>query len=636
MMSQLEPANLLHSLWWLVSQPTTLCTGLTVYITWKIVYALYFSSLRNVPGSLLGRISSLPLLVTVLRGGLTDWLLSSYEKYDSLFIMSNKAVVVCDPSDCRTILSTHAFKKAMFSNVDLIEPNMLFTSDPELNKQRRRQVGPALSFTGLRKMEPTILAAGAQQLLDKWNGAIEQSPTGKAKVCYEKDFFLMGFDIISSLGFGKTHRSLTTGDLTVVRWVRQSVIVMFMQMMAGKQKLSFIRLLIKSQRKGAEEFIAFANRSIEERKQLLAEGAAKPNDILQAYIDAEDPESKIRMTPSQVTAEVALTLGAGAETSSNTLTWTVHLLMLHPQYYRRAVDEVRSNFDKDHLITFDEIKEKLPFLEACVYESMRIRPTIPSLPRIVPPGGVTFQGHFIPEGYTCLVAIPAANMNRDMWSNPHIFNPERFIDNEENKRNVLTFSSGVRICPGRHLAWVEILTTLANLFNVYDFALPGDALFTPDHLDKHGQPVIMPQKMSVSNGPRFPERDCQGHFIPEGYTCLVAIPAANMNRDMWSNPHIFNPERFIDNEENKRNVLTFSSGVRICPGRHLAWVEILTTLANLFNVYDFALPGDALFTPDHLDKHGQPVIMPQKMSVSNGPRFPERDCQTEGFMKTED
>ncbi|KAI8318520.1 hypothetical protein GQ54DRAFT_314406, partial [Martensiomyces pterosporus] len=61
--------------------------------------------------------------------------------------------------------------------------------------------------------------------------------------------------------------------------------------------------------------------------------------------------------------------------------------------------------------------------------------------------------------------------------------------------------------------------------------------------------------------------------------------------------------------------------------RNLAWIEILTTLANLFNAYDFALPEDALFTPDNLDRYGQPVIMPQRMAIVNGPRFPERDCQ---------
>ncbi|KAI8318069.1 putative cytochrome P450 monooxygenase [Martensiomyces pterosporus] len=511
MFSQLEPTNLVSSLWWLVSQPTALCAGLAIYMIWKATYALYFSPLRNIPGPFLERITNLPGLVKIARGGMVDMVLSSYERYGSLFIMSNKIVVVCDPSDCRLILATHAFRKDMlYANIDIMEPNMLLTRDPELNKQRRRQVGPAYSLASLHKMESTILAAGAQQLLDKWNSAIEHSATGKAKVCYGNDFMLITFDVIGSLGFGKTQRSLAAGDLTVAQWVKRTNNLLLMQAVAGELKwLPFSYLLTKLLRKDVDELIDFVNRSVEERRQLLAEGVAKPDDILQAFIDAEDTESKIRMTPSQVTAEVIMTFVGGTDTSSITLTCTIHLLMLHPQHYTRAVDEVRSSFDKDHLITFDEVKERLPYLEACVYESMRMLPVTPPLPRVVPPGGVTLQGHFIPEGYTCMVAIPAAHMNKDVWDEPHIFRPERFIGNEESKRNVLTFSSGVRVCPGRNLAWIEMLTTLANLLNAYDFALPEDALFTPDNLDKHGQPVIMPQKMVFTNGPRFPERDCQ-------------------------------------------------------------------------------------------------------------------------------
>ncbi|KAI8317998.1 cytochrome P450, partial [Martensiomyces pterosporus] len=338
MFNQLEPANLVNGLWWLVSQPTTLCTGLAAYITWKVVYALYFSPLRNIPGPFLNRTSSLPAFATALHGGITDKMLDDYEKYGELFTVSDTMVAVCNPNDCRTILSTHAFKKAMFSHVDFIEPNMHLTNDPELNKQRRRQVGPAFSLASLRKMEPIILAAGAQQLLGKWNSAIEKSPSGKAKVCYEEDFTLMVFDIISSLGLGKTHRSLTFGDLAVIRWIKKYFSLLIINVISGElQLLPLSRLLTKSLRKDVDEFIAFINRSIKERKQLLAGGAAKPSDILQAYIDAEDPNSKIKMTPPQITAEIFLTLHAGTDTSSNTLTWTIHLLMLHPQHYKRAV-----------------------------------------------------------------------------------------------------------------------------------------------------------------------------------------------------------------------------------------------------------------------------------------------------------
>src|SRR5271154_544749 len=128
MFTQLEPVNILCGCWWLVYQPVTLCTGLAAYITWKVIYALYFSPLRHIPGPFLNRITNLPGLVAMLNGGISDKALKSYEKYGSLHAVGCKMVAVCDPNDCRLILATHAFSKdAMYAHVDFIEPPMLYT-----------------------------------------------------------------------------------------------------------------------------------------------------------------------------------------------------------------------------------------------------------------------------------------------------------------------------------------------------------------------------------------------------------------------------------------------------------------------------------------------------------------------------
>ncbi|KAJ2764973.1 hypothetical protein IWQ57_004965 [Coemansia nantahalensis] len=247
---------------------------------------------------------------------------------------------------------------------------------------------------------------------------------------------------------------------------------------------------------------------IEARKQLLASGAERPADILQSFIDAEDPESTVRMTPSEVQTEVVFNVVAGSDTTSLTLSWTLHLLLLHPQCLRRVTDEVRAAFAAGHTITYEEAKEKLPYLEACLYESMRLRPVTSNMPRVVQPGGMTVQGHFIPGGYSCAVSIAVVNINKDVWERPHAFDPERFIANPDNKRVVLTFSAGVRVCPGRFLAWWEMTTVLANILNAYDLSLPEDALFTPDRLDANGQPVTMPEYHGITRFPKYPARDC--------------------------------------------------------------------------------------------------------------------------------
>ncbi|KAJ2883312.1 hypothetical protein IWW38_005560 [Coemansia aciculifera] len=393
-----------------------------------------------------------------------------------------------------------------------MEPNLFLTRDPELSRQRRRQIGPALSMTGLGKMEPMLLAAGAEQLIAKWERAIEDSTDGcSARVCYYYDFSLMTFDIISSLGFGQTHRSLTTGDRRIVHWVGQTFNMMLIQMVAPIFKRLPFRMLFRRSYSEVKRFIAFGTQAIEKRKEaLLASGGVdRPRDLLQAFIDAEDPESKIRMTPSQVATETILTLMAGADTSSNTLSWTIHLLLLYPRCLAKVTEEVRSAFKPEgQLISFKEAKERLPYMEACIYESMRMQPVSGNLPRCLPRGGVVLQKYFLPEDMTCSVSIAASNMNPGLWERPYMFIPERFVGSEEKKRRVLTFSAGVRVCPGKNLAWMEILTTLANVINRFDIELPKDSLFSPYKLDANGCPALMPYNYSITRAPRYPDRDC--------------------------------------------------------------------------------------------------------------------------------
>ncbi|KAJ2803005.1 hypothetical protein H4R20_003063, partial [Coemansia guatemalensis] len=454
----------------------------------------------------------IPMRIHDLCGTERDFMLKNYEKYGSIFVMEPDKVGLCNYNDCMVILGSHAFAKDHhYSRVDFIEQNMFLTRDPEMNRSRRRQIGPALAPKNLRTMEPAILAAGVQQLMEKWDQAIAESSDGRVRICYFYDLSLMAFDIISSLGFGQEHRSLTTGDQRIVEWVRQSFMLMFMQMiMPLIKRRPFKQLFASSLYSGVGEFIEFGSKAIEQRKLELAisGGANKPKDILQSFVDAEDPQSRIRMTSSQVTAETIFSLLAGADTSSNTLSWTIHLLLLHPEYLSRVKKEVRSAFHYDELIMFREAKEKLPLLEACIYESMRLRPVSGDLPRVIPTGGVMLQDHFIPEGHTCSVSISASNMNSATWERPYAFYPERFIGNDANKRMMLTFSAGVRVCPGRHLAWLEMLTTMANIINSYEFELPTDALFTPHRRDKYNQPVIMPHTTAITCAPKFHDRDC--------------------------------------------------------------------------------------------------------------------------------
>ncbi|KAJ1933381.1 hypothetical protein FBU59_006046, partial [Linderina macrospora] len=209
-----------------------------------------------------------------------------------------------------------------------------------------------------------------------------------------------------------------------------------------------------------------------------------------------------------ILAETIVTLLAGSETSSNTLLWTIHLLLLNPVSMKRVVDEVRTKFAKDHVITYSEGRTGLPFLEACLYESMRLKPVSGGQwPRLVPKGGVTVCGHFLPEGTEVCLNFSGIHHHADYWSDPYAFNPERFMDNDEAKRKLLTFGTGVRICPGRNLAWLEMVPILANLLKDFDIGLPDNVPFGPEILDEDGYPKVMDSKHFIVPAPTNSDRD---------------------------------------------------------------------------------------------------------------------------------
>ncbi|KAJ2077163.1 hypothetical protein H4R24_005293 [Coemansia sp. RSA 988] len=499
----------------LLLQPSTIATIALAFIGYRTVQALFVSPLRHVPGPLLSRLSTLPSLFAGLTRSTNDDMIRDCERYGSVFVMEPRKVAICDPEDCRQILGSYAFVKTEhYSNVGFMEPNIFLTRSAELNKQRRRQLGPALSMKGVRKMETSILAAGAQQLISKWDEAIENSISQKTQVCYFNDLTLVSFDIIASLGFGSVHRSLTTGDHTIGQWVEKTFALMITQMVLPAAKIWPLRGVVDYfLRQDVDDFFAFGRAAINMRKLELAKGIQPPADILQQFIDAEDPLNKVRMTSSQVLTETIMMLLSGADTTSTAMSWTIHMLMLYPEHYQALIVQIRSAFSASDLITYDMARTQLPLLEACIFESLRICPVSTNLPRLVPKGGVRLNsGHFIPEGYSIAVSTAAANYHPGSWHDPHRFEPSRFLPSnpqyDANRRNLMSMSTGVRGCPGRHLAMVEMTTVLANILNKYDLELPDNAIYTSLNKSKDGLPRIMPRTNLVAMIPKHPNRDC--------------------------------------------------------------------------------------------------------------------------------
>ncbi len=91
---------------------------------------------------------------------------------------------------------------------------------------------------------------------------------------------------------------------------------------------------------------------------------------------------------------------AGSETTATILSGLTNELTQNPVEYEKLVCEIRSSFTSDSDMTFAALKA-LPFLNAVCSESLRLCNPVPTgLPRVVPPGGASVCGHFLPENVT--------------------------------------------------------------------------------------------------------------------------------------------------------------------------------------------------------------------------------------------
>ena len=107
---------------------------------------------------------------------------------------------------------------------------------------------------------------------------------------------------------------------------------------------------------------------------------------------------------------------AGSETSSTCLaTITYHLAKDH-SITGKLQEEIRNTFT-----SYSEINaastSSLEYLHAVILEGLRIYPPLPfALPRLVPEGGDTVDGHFLPAGVSnhgALQVIPTYEIRID-------------------------------------------------------------------------------------------------------------------------------------------------------------------------------------------------------------------------------
>jgi cytochrome P450 len=158
-----------------------------------------------------------------------------------------------------------------------------------------------------------------------------------------------------------------------------------------------------------------------------------------------------------VTGWVFSNVTAGSDSVGTTMRTMMFHLLANPHTLTKLYDELRlTNLSRPYP-KFNEVNT-LPYLDACLWEAVRMHPPF-ALPfeRVVPKGGITVGGVFLPAGTNVGGSPYVVNRHKGTFGqDAEFWRPERWLEKDENHKNhlersVLTVSllsqfSG-RICP---------------------------------------------------------------------------------------------------------------------------------------------------------------------------------------------
>ncbi|TGJ67746.1 hypothetical protein EYR41_006857 [Orbilia oligospora] len=132
--------------------------------------------------------------------------------------------------------------------------------------------------------------------------------------------------------------------------------------------------------------------------------------------------------------------------------------------------------DGDDEIT-DEKLQTLPYLGYLLQETLPLyTPAHIGFSRVVPENGRYLGPHFFPAETECLLPVYTLHRDPDIFYEPSTFKPERWLNaTREMESVIMAFGGASRVCPGRHLAMMELRLSVAMMLKYWGNAELADS-----------------------------------------------------------------------------------------------------------------------------------------------------------------
>ncbi|KAH7629471.1 cytochrome P450 [Sordaria sp. MPI-SDFR-AT-0083] len=179
--------------------------------------------------------------------------------------------------------------------------------------------------------------------------------------------------------------------------------------------------------------------------------------------------------------EVLFQIGAGSDTTTVAIRSTMFHLATSKMAYVRLQEEIDRAIAQGKVSSPVKAEEgkQLEYLQACIYEGLRMQPPFSGLCMKSPPkGGDTINGMFIPEGTRVGQNFGGLIRRKDVFGDDaEIFRPERWLNATPAKRlemqqvTEMVFGYGRWACLGKPVALMELSKVFVEFFRRFDLQL---------------------------------------------------------------------------------------------------------------------------------------------------------------------
>jgi unspecific monooxygenase len=171
-------------------------------------------------------------------------------------------------------------------------------------------------------------------------------------------------------------------------------------------------------------------------------------------------------------AESVELLIAGTDTTAHTLSFAVGELSLNQRIFQQARDIVDRAWQSKGCINTENLKE-LAYIRAIIKETLRLYSIASGSTSLVAQRDTVIEGQVIPRGTRVSWSMLAAGRDPEVYANPEVFLPERWLDKskETSSLPMIDFGSGPHRCLGEHLSMLESTVMLALLLRYFDWEL---------------------------------------------------------------------------------------------------------------------------------------------------------------------